>query len=264
MSKKNDIKIYAVDSKELGNFESKDKVVIIHGAWFTIESMLDYAGQFKDKHVICLSLPNRDKFTDKSEEVNVDLYADLLFRKLSDIIDISDSSLNISLHGWSLGGTTSLVMASKHPNTFKAIICLFSSPDWLDLKLPMPKNNFIKNCTVPLLILTMKSKDFKFKDALGLVKKYLKNTSDYTACLLDGKVVAEFKPSGRFKNLNIPVYVIKGEIDSLVQKDNIELFNREVGGVTGIELKGKGHMAIIEDGKYVASVAKKLLGWTTK
>lgn len=241
--------------------EHEKTVVIVHGAWFNSDCMVEYAQALNRKHVIIMDLPYHEtgKITYPiSEKITGDGYASIIATAIRTLIRDGDITEKPEYHGWSLGGTTGLNIAIKYPALLGELVLLASGPTWKQMSLPLLQNNFLKDMMCLAVLVQLKSKKVKLAVPLRIFKDKKHFFANYRACNNDTRIITQLDVTDDLYEINIPVYTVRMEGDTLVDPDNQQVMISSIPNNKDVLVPGYGHMMVIEEPVKFAQIVKQL------
>lgn len=235
--------------KILGNKNSKETLVFIHGAFCNMKFLEPVAKNFKDYQCLLLDLPGHGDSKVKSEK-SVEEYSNKVKSLIYRLIHNDEIAEKVTLIGWSMGGSISLTLAVKQMLEIKKIVLISSSPSWNIPEIPRDKFDFK---ALALSETTTSSTD-KMKEKLNsLLEDYAESLD---SCMDDITAVNNFNLINEIKKINIPVLILSGEVDHLALLENQFLMKKTIPDAHLDIALNRAHDYVLESPKDIAQKIK--------
>ncbi len=241
-----------------------DPVVMLHGWAMHTGVWRDFAQLLAAEHqVICLDLPGHGLSTSIAP-YTLDAVVNAIYKQLPE--------QGVALVGWSLGGNIALRLAEKYPQCVKSLLLIATNPHFLETDswpgmspqlVQEFASNLQKNCMQTLmrfLSLQVQGKP-DTKSSLKQIKRAMQECALPEAEALMGglNVLKTIDQRKTLSNLNKPVLMILGELDTLVPESvgrQCQLLSPQ------IDLKiipGAGHIPFITDQKRLLTLMQEFM-----
>lgn len=240
---------------QMGNKESKNTYVFIHGATMTSEAMIPLAVNFPDVNAIAVDLPGHGGSTGATK-TSIEDFADCIDLFLQEMLRNKLVSDHITLIGYSLGGAIAYELALKKRKEYKRMIILSSGAN---ISNNAPLMNAMKD--MPLDMFDMA--EF-FKHAFGsgtteeqmsfIVEMLMKTKIDDSIGFSDLLTSTKYNRIDKAGEISIPTLIFAGDEDEIILPTcEIELWTKLQNASLAI-VPFRGHTAIFEELEYLVSL----------
>lgn len=231
-----------------------EPIVMLHGWAMHTGVWRDFAQLLAAEHqVVCLDLPGHGRSA-SIRPYTLDAVVDAIYTQLPEKASV--------LVGWSLGGNIALRLAEKYPQRIKSLLLIASNPHFIEIAswpgisprlLQDFADNLQKNCMQTLLrFMSLQVQGMPdAKSSLKQIKRAMQECAlpDPDALMAGLSLLQTIDQRKTLSNLNKPVLMILGELDTLVPVSvgkQCQLLSAQ------IDLKiipGAGHIPFITDQK---------------
>ncbi len=194
-----------------GNNKNKDTIIFIHGALVNSESMKFLSEKFNDYNCITFDLPGHGK-SEGTPKMSIADYTESVYNFIDILKAKNEITNNITLVGWSMGGSIALELAEKGLKDLKNIVLLDSSAKWvIDLSGADPN--------APLDFAPLFQSNFTSLTPQYVKDVFMKNASKYLssdlACKSDLFAAHAYDNVSELSKVNVPVLILSGDVDNL-------------------------------------------------
>lgn len=231
----------------------KGTVVFVHGSIFNKDSMTPIAEAMNNQYqVVNIDLPGHGESTGLAR-TSVDDYADIVYATLQELVAKGEITDNITVAGWSLGGSIALNLATRDLPEIKNVVMISSSPDFNIPEIPAEYFDAKQIISMDFTDLTPEAS-----------KKFIFNQIDHNIApvetsLLDLRVATEYKAVDKLKDIKIPVLILAGDKDTLALEDKQHLMDELIPTSTLRLYENRGHALVIEAPDKLAKDIKNFL-----
>lgn len=231
----------------------KGTVVFVHGSIFNKDTMVPIAEAMSNQYqVVNIDLPGHGESTGLAR-TSVDDYADIVYSTLQELIKKGEITDNITVAGWSLGGSIALNLATRDLPEIKNVVMISSSAKFNIPEIPPQYFDAKGIISTEFTELTPQStQDFIFSQIDT-------NVAPVETSLLDFRVATEYNAVDKLKDVKIPVLILAGDQDKLAVKDMQEDMSELLPKATLKLYENRGHALVIEAPELLAKDIKDFL-----
>jgi pimeloyl-ACP methyl ester carboxylesterase len=245
--KKNGDNVLMVNNEKIyyersGNKHSEKTIIFIHGAFVNSDTMKFLSKEFKNYNCITFDLPAHGKSEGTPKTVLSD-YTESVYQFIKLLKDKKEITNNITLVGWSMGGSISLELAEKGLKGLQNVILLDSSSKWtLDTSGMNPN--------APINLKPLFASEFTnltpqyVRDVFD--KDYNKYIASDTTIISDVMAVCTYDNISNLNKITVPVLAISGDSDNLATLENEALLKRNINKCYIKIYPNRGHQMFME------------------
>ncbi|OQK16982.1 hypothetical protein AU255_03525 [Methyloprofundus sedimenti] len=241
-----------------------EPIVMLHGWAMHTGVWRDFAQLLAAEHqVVCLDLPGHGRSASIAP-YTLDAVVDAIYTQLPEKASV--------LVGWSLGGNIALRLAEKYPQRIKSLLLIANNPHFIEIESwpGMPPqllqefaNNLQNNCMQTLwrfLSLQVQGKA-DVKSSLKQIKRAMQECAlpDPDALMAGLSMLQTIDQRDALSNLNKPVRMILGELDTLVPVSvgkQCQLLSAQIDIKV---IPGAGHIPFISDQKLLLTLIQEFM-----
>lgn len=234
---------------ESGSNNKERTIIFIHGAFVNGESMKPLANNFANTQNIVINLPGHFGTSDSASKKSVHEYTDKVENFIKILQKRHELTDDITLVGWSMGGSISQDLATRNITEIKRIVLVNSSAVW-DTVPTIPREFFdfagIMATAGLSPTITQEEKEYILNEITPKI------TAPLDASMDDLTAVCVFDIRERIKDINIPVLIISGSADPLAIMDHQNILNETIPNTTMKIYENRSHALILESPKMLA------------
>lgn len=237
-----------------GKKNAKETVLLIHGALVTGQSMEDLARQFDKEQTIVLYLPGHS--TNPADTIyaknSVSEYADVVEGFIKELRSKGEITDNITVLGWSMGGSITLDLSTRNIDEIKKIVLLSSSYKWALPEIPAEYYNFGAFASAFFSSTTTQEQRDKILSTI--------ETASVETSIKDLDVCRAFDFTDKLSEIKIPVLIIDGKDDGLALLDYQKYMDEHIANSTLYISENTNHFFPLEKPEEIANVVKDTFG----
>lgn len=242
---------------QLGDIKSNKSIVIIHGSAYSAKAMIPYGELYAKEgyNVVLIDLPGHYGEISKVKEQFCELGDSVaeLIKKL-----VSENKLNnkSEVHGWSLGGSVCLDMASRHPEHIKSVGLIDASSYWgIDLG-SVTENTKIIATQGNIQLLRSQAVS---QDITDFLKADLTNViASAEAINSDFSIDKVLNVDDQLIHIEVPVHIFFGADDMLTTIDKQKEMMSAIKFSSLHVADGYNHFAVLENPQLVYDAFKSM------
>lgn len=246
------------------NSEAKSDLtfIVLHGAFMNSKATngvaVELANQYKNNKVVQFDLPAHGQSSVSSKSSVLDL-AKSIGEQIKSLQEDGTISSNVVLIGWSMGGSTSMVLNLLKFEGIKAIVLLNSAPEWssLDGLKDIPQAAFaeafkgiLSNDIKPNIT------EEKFNE---IMEQFDDMMSSVETCYNDIEALATYNIVDRLSEITVPVLIISGDADGVATYDNQILMSEKIPQNQLVIYPTETHTLLIKHPAFVVEHISKFI-----
>lgn len=246
-----------ISYRQIGNVQAGDTYVFIHGSTMTGEAMLPLAQHFTDKNCIILDLPGHGE-SDGVARHTVDEFSECIDLFLQQMMQKKIISDQITIIGYSLGGTIAYDLALKKRNEYKRLVILSSGANVSECAPIIDELSNIppEKISIADIFGYLFGSNTTEEEREAVTELLLKSKVEDSVGIQDLLCATSYNKIDRANEITIPTFIFAGDEDKIITTNcEMDLWKKLKNASIAI-IPFRGHTALFEETELLVKLMK--------